>query len=114
MAQKVIDRELRKLPPGTILVHGACRGADNIAGYVGQHILDFDVRPYPVGHHEWKMQGPRAGILRNQRMLDCEHTEAEPIDKVLAFHEDPDLGKGTRDMVARAEKAGIPYEVFSR
>ena len=35
LEQKPIERELRKLPPGTIVVHGACRGADNIAGYVG-------------------------------------------------------------------------------
>lgn len=110
LEQRPVERELRKLPPGTIIVQGACRGADNIAGYVGE-ILGFEVRPYPAA---WERLGRRAGIIRNQEMLDKEHREDEPIDKVLAFHEDLCVGSGTADMVRRAEEAGIPVEVFVR
>lgn len=112
VAQAPIERELRKLPPDTIVVHGACRGADNIAGYVAKDILGLEVRPYPA---DWDFYGPSAGVLRNQQMLEEEHPDKNRvfIDKVLAFHEDVGLGKGTKDMVARAKKAGIPVEVFA-
>jgi hypothetical protein len=106
--QKPIEEELRKLPPGTILIHGGCRGADNIAGYVGEQ-LGFTVRVYPAN---WDLYGPQAGILRNQQMLDEEHQNEEPIDLVLAFHEDPGLGRGTKDMVERAERVGIETRVL--
>ena len=109
--QAPIERELRKLPPGTIIVHGACRGADNIAGYVAK-LLGFEVRPYPA---DWDFYGPSAGILRNKKMLDKEHPDKAGvrIDKALAFHRDPNLGKGTKDMVKRLKQAEIPYEVLA-
>lgn len=108
MSQAVIRRELEKLPEGTIIVHGACRGADNIAGFVAT-ILGFEVRAYPA---RWEVLGRRAGIVRNQEMLDKEHLPDEPIDLVLAFHEDPALGTGTANMVRLAEQAGIEVQVF--
>lgn len=101
--QGAIERDLRKLPKGTILVHGECRGVDNIAGYVGEQ-LGFVVRPYPAN---WDKYGRAAGTIRNQFMLDCEHPDGNGkfIDLLYAFHEDPGLGKGTKDMVERASKA---------
>jgi hypothetical protein len=101
--QKVITRELERFPPGTIIVHGACRGADNIAGYVAE-CLGFEVRRYPA---DWGKFGKGAGPIRNQHMLDKEHPDPKGfyIDEVLAFHEDPSLGTGTKDMIKRAEKA---------
>jgi hypothetical protein len=33
-------------------------------------------------------------------------------DIVIAIHNDPGLGKGTRDMVARSLKANVPVFVF--
>jgi len=103
VAQAPIERELRKLPPGTIIVHGAARGVDNIAGYVGER-LGFIVRAYPA---DWDQHQKAAGSIRNSQMLKEEHPDPAGvyIDLVLAFHEDPDLGKGTRDMVTKASKA---------
>ncbi len=49
-----------------------------------------------------------AGPIRNQQMLD----EEPDIDLVIAIHEDPTLGKGTRDMVSRARKAKKPVHIF--
>ena len=46
----------------------------------------------------WKRFGPSAGGIRNQQMLD----EGKP-DLVVAFPG----GKGTADMVRRAENAGV-------
>lgn len=50
---------------------------------------------------EWDKHGRGAGPLRNQRMLD----EGKP-DLVLAFPG----GRGTADMVRRAERAGVPVK----
>jgi len=109
--QGAIEKELAKLPKGTILIHGACRGADNIAGYVGGK-LGFRVHIYPAG---WAEHGKKAGVLRNQLMLDREHPDGNGkfIDLCFAFHEDPGLGKGTKDMVERASKAHplIPIQI---
>ena len=101
LSQMVIERELSKLPPGSIIVHGACRGADNIAGFVGK-TLGFEVRAYPA---QWGEYGQRAGPLRNQQMLDEEHLPDEPIEQLLAFHEKRTLGVGTADMVWRSRSA---------
>jgi hypothetical protein len=101
--QAPIERELRKLPPGTIVIHGACRGADNIAGYVAK-LLGFEVRPYPA---DWDLYGPSAGVLRNEKML-----REEVPDLALCFT----LGDtpGSMDMLRRLEKAGVPVQRFGR
>lgn len=108
--QAPIERELRKLPPDTILVHGACRGADLIAGFLGKQ-LGFTVRPYPA---RWEEHGRRAGPIRNQEMLDKEHLMDEPFDFALCFHKDPGLGIGSRDMKGRCDKSQIRVDVFRR
>jgi hypothetical protein len=101
-----IERELRKYPPGTILVHGGARGVDNIAGAIGKQ-LGFIVRVYPAN---WELLGKRAGPARNATMLKEEHPDRSGvyIDRCLAYHEDPSLGKGTRHMVALVSKAQPP------
>jgi hypothetical protein len=60
-------------------------------------------------HKDGTAYCPVAGPARNQRMLD-EHPN---IDMVLAFMDKPlAMSKGTKDMVGRAEHAGIPVRVF--
>jgi hypothetical protein len=49
-----------------------------------------------------KPQGRKAGVLRNQQMLD----EGKP-DLVIAFHDNIAESRGTRDMINRSVKAGI-------
>lgn len=93
-----VRRELAALPSGTILVHGACRGADNTADLAGR-ILGMIIRPYPA---DW-VRGKAAGIIRNAQMLKEEHPDQEGlfIDLCLAFHKDVGLGTGTADMKKR-------------
>lgn len=111
MAQGPIEQVMRQLPPGTIVVHGGARGVDNIAGYVAQ-LLGFEVRVYPAlaNGRKW----PEAGILRNQEMLDWEHPDQQGqlFDVAYLFHEDPGLGKGTKDMKRRLDHAVPPIQTF--
>lgn len=97
----VITTALQELPAGTEIIHGAAPGVDSIAGSIAKR-LGFAVTRYPA---EWTRYGKRAGPIRNQIMLNrC------PA-RVLAFHTDPFLGKGTADMVRRARDAGVPVTV---
>jgi hypothetical protein len=106
-----IWRELKKLPAGTIIVHGAARGADQMAGEIGR-LLGFEVRPYPA---DWGNDGKAAGPIRNSRMLSEEHPDKEGVyfDRVLAFAVDFAKARGTTDMMGKARVAGIHVEPFS-
>lgn len=77
------------------LIHGGARGADEGAAKwgwsEGLRVLEFKA--------DWKKHGKAAGPIRNQKMID----EGRP-DAVIAFPG----GRGTADMVRRAEAAGIP------
>lgn len=105
---KFVHETLRGYRAGTILVHGACRGADVISAAIGQ-ALGFEVRSYPA---DWDANGKKAGRLRNQEMLDKEHTPESPIDLVIAFHRDIEKSKGTKHMLSISEKAGIACELY--
>lgn len=105
--------------PITRLVEGCARGADRLAG---DHVNPFHLsgwaylRHIPGGHHpaHWRhtidcdpgcrrVVGRPAGVIRNAEMLD-----QEQVDRVVAFHPDLSTSRGTRDMVDRATRAGIP------
>ncbi len=77
-----------------VLIHGGARGADRLAGEWAKQ-RGVVVLVYPAN---WKIYGPSAGPLRNQRMLDL----GRP-DVVVAFPG----GDGTADMVRRAVRAGV-------
>lgn len=67
--------------------------------------LDFVPLPFPA---KWKEFGRAAGPIRNQQMLD----EGKP-ELVLAFHDDLENSKGTKDMVGRAMKADLPVILYT-
>ena len=108
--RRPIHRELVKLPPRSIIIHGNAIGADAIANSVAR-ALGFTVRAYSAN---WPAFGKIAGRLRNREMLVAEHTDAEPIDLVLAFAEDFSASKGTRDMTELAERVQIEVRRFSK
>jgi len=76
------------------IIEGGASGADFMASEFGRW-AGVPVVTYPA---DWKQHGRAAGPIRNQHMID----DGRP-DLVLAF----DGGRGTADMIGRAEKAGI-------
>jgi hypothetical protein len=86
-----------------LVIEGGAQGAD-LLGRKAAEALDLPYSEFPA---EWEKHGKAAGVIRNQEMID----KAQPT-VVLAFHEDPKLGKGTADMVERALKARIPVRIF--
>lgn len=99
---KIYD-ELVKLPAGSRIVHGACKGVDTIAWAIAL-LLNYDVKTYPAN---WSLHGRSAGPIRNREMLASEL----PVDLVLAFHDDIENSKGTRDMINVARSAGIKHKI---
>jgi hypothetical protein len=77
--------------------HGACRGADRIAGQAcGRYSIPVKEFPY-IGE-----LGKAGGPARNSQML----REFKP-HLVIAFHEDLHYSKGTKNMVEQALAAGV-------
>lgn len=96
--QPILDALLEARP--TAVLHGDQRGADRIADRLACE-LGLAVLPYPA---DFRRLGPRAGPLRNHRMLKHGHPHL-----VLAF---PLPGsRGTWHMVRIAREAGVPVRV---
>lgn len=102
-----VVEELKGYRPGTILIHGKCRGADVICAAVAE-ALGFEVRGYAA---DWTKHPRAAGPIRNQQMVDQEHTVDSPIDICIAFHNSIQDSRGTADMLDRAVRAGIPWKL---
>lgn len=80
-------------------MHGGATGADDMAGACAE--FADSITEVIVVKADWKQYGRAAGPIRNQQMIDCHP------DLVLAFHNDLEHSKGTKDCVNRARKAGI-------
>ena len=96
-----LDALLREIPHGCMrVIQGGASGADRVAR---EWCISREVEylNYPAN---WVAHGKAAGPKRNQRMLD----DGKP-DLVLAFPG----GRGTADMVRRAELAGVPVREIS-
>lgn len=61
---------------------------------------------------DWDKYKFAAGPIRNDEML--KGYEGKRVDLVIAFHNDPGLGKGTRDLVEKARGLKIPGEIHWR
>jgi hypothetical protein len=85
------------------VIAGGCRGADTLAVRAAKD-CGYPFREFPA---DWQKFGKAAGPIRNQRMLD----EGKP-DLVIAFHENPENSKGTKDMIRRARSQGIPVRLI--
>ncbi len=111
----IIEREFKKLPKDTIIIHGAARGADTLAGFVadklGMKVMESEkgVKGFPA---KWNIYGRGAGPIRNQVMIDKILSYPGVPKKVLAFHNNIAESLGTKDMVTRARKAGLSVEII--
>jgi hypothetical protein len=100
-----IYRCLKSLEGVSQVLAGGCRGADSLAAHAA-HACGYPFREYPA---DWRKYGKAAGPTRNQRMLD----EGKP-DLVIAFHENLEKSKGTKDMIRRAGRQGIPVRLVDK
>jgi len=101
--QKIIDVLFPYVFKNPTIIHGAAKGADTIGGRIAK-VYNLRVNPY---RSDWSKHGKSAGPIRNRDML-----KLNP-DVVLAFHNNLDESKGTKDMISIAREAGIEVKVFS-
>lgn len=99
-----MEQFIKTLPDDTLIIHGAAKGADSMAGEIAKE-RGLAVEAYPA---DWKQYGRAAGPIRNKQMLD----EGRP-DLVVGFHRSFEASKGTKDMINRAKKDSIETKVFS-
>jgi len=104
-----IREALALLPPGSTVIHGDQRGADIISEAEAK-AMGHDVIAVPA---DWEL-GPPAGPIRNEGMLKRLLAAAHfgQAVRTFAFHFDPQLGSGTRDMVQKSLKARVRVSAF--
>lgn len=100
----VIYDVLSKLDRDAIIIHGGASGADSIAGDIAAK-LGFKVVRVVA---DWGKYGISAGPIRNRKMLDMNP------NLVLAFHNNIENSKGTKDCVEEAKKRGIDIQIISK
>lgn len=99
----VLDAQLAKIGDSMLVITGGASGADD---YARQWAVNNRV-DHLVLHAKWERFGRAAGPIRNRRMA-----KKKPR-LVLAFHPDIDKSKGTRDMIAVAEKMHVKVKRFT-
>lgn len=104
-----IRQRLVELPKGTEIIHGGCRGADQIAESVAMGLLYKNIASTEVFYADWETYGRAAGPIRNREMVD----DLRDGDMVLAFHSNLKESKGTRDTLRRAKERGIKAVVVT-
>lgn len=97
-----IMSRLERLPKLSTIIEGGCEGADTLAR-VAAKVIGHDVIEYPAN---WNGRGRAAGPHRNRLMLDLKP------ELVIAFHEDFERSKGTKDCVGEATRRGIFFEII--
>lgn len=98
-----IKARLLLLPKDCTIIEGGASGADLMARAVALEI-GLDVVEVPAN---WTRYNKAAGPIRNDRML-----KFKP-HLVIAFHEDIDSSRGTKDTVTKARNIGIPVEIIT-
>lgn len=94
---------LRGLNTHIVVIHGAARGVDAMAGRLAEE-MGMKVLAFPA---QWNRYGRAAGPIRNAQML----REGDP-NVVYAFALDLKTSRGTANMVAQAREAGVEVVVY--
>ncbi len=101
LLSRELDYLLSKTPKEIITIFvGGAKGTDTL-GFIYAWNNKIDYRVFMA---DWTVHGKKAGILRNQQMLDAGATH------LVAFWDKK--SRGTADMIDRAKKAGIMVRVF--
>lgn len=102
--ERMLDKYALDLKPQPlIIVHGAARGADQLADdwcFARKRHRVVIIRY----HADWKKHGKAAGHIRNVEMSHC------GAKRLIAFWDGK--SKGTEDMIKIAKRRGIKVKIF--
>ena len=100
-----IEALYKKHGDNLVIINGLARGADSIADEIARKFLpDGNVLGFPA---DWTKYKKAAGPIRNKQML----IEGQP-DLVIAFHQNIEESKGTKNMVEQSRKASVPVVIL--
>jgi hypothetical protein len=102
MDYDLVRRTLDEYPVDEV-VEGEARGADR-CGRTAALVKGIRLVAMPA---EWQLYGRAAGPIRNKAMLGTHP------DLVLAFHDNIATSKGTANMLAQAQRAGVATRLVS-
>lgn len=102
-AKHIIMQVLQELRPSNV-VQGGALGADTLARMCAA-VLKIPCKEYAAN---WDVYGRAAGVKRNKQMLD----EGKP-DLVIAFHDNLEKSKGTKNMIMIANRDGVPVHLYN-
>jgi hypothetical protein len=103
-----IRRELAQLPPGSVVLHGDCSGADALAGEIARD-LGLLVEAWAKNADDYRRYQKAAWKGLNERML------ASGGDRLLAFHAElhqPSEALGSKHMIELAIQHGVEVRGF--
>jgi hypothetical protein len=92
------------------VIHGDCRGADKMCGYVAKK-LGYNIVCKPA---DWKKYGKAAGPIRNKEMIDLithDYKENKIKFIILIFHENIEESRGTKNCIQGVIKNLIKINV---
>jgi hypothetical protein len=104
--EAAIRRELAKLPAGSVVIHGDCPGADEIAGRVAAE-LGFTVEPMAKNDADYAKYQRGAWKGLNERML------ATGCELILVFHPDIAASRGSGHLIELAVVEKVEVRVFA-
>jgi hypothetical protein len=103
-----LRRELAKLPPGSVVLHGDSAGVDALAGEVARE-LGLAVEPFRKEPIDYRRYRRGAWKALNERMLESGAV------LVLAFHpelDQPGRAQGSNHMLELAKARGVEVRGF--
>lgn len=100
-----IERELARLPAGSVVIHGDCAGADELAGTIAAR-LGLVAVAMAKSAEDRRRHSRDAWKGLNERML------ARGAARVLIFHPDIEASRGSKHMAQIARAAGVEVLVF--
>lgn len=108
--QKVRDL-VAALPDTTTVVSGGASGVDCTAEAAAK-AQGLEVKSFPVLRRDWQQYGKRAGILRNEKLLDFVQEQGGYVFIFVMLDEYGQWTPGSKHVIETCEKRGIPHRVF--
>lgn len=100
---RTLDAYHARIGPKLLIISGGATGADELA----RQWAALSQVDHLILYAKWDIDGKAAGFIRNQRMA------RKKPRLVLAFSQDFDNSRGTRNMIGVAEKMNIKVKKFS-
>lgn len=93
-------------PTQVEIISGGARGADQ---YAIRFATEYNLK-LTIMNADWGVHGKRAGIIRNQEMLD--YATSDPNDRAMLISFWDGKSKGTKHMIDIAQKSGIDIRLY--